>query len=342
MKRVVEWLKKLLSAEFVLMWVLLLMILFFSYRSSTFRSLDNLLEILRASGINAILVLGLTWIVAAGEIDVSFPDIAALSSITAVALVTRGLPWWLAILIAILVCSLYGLLSGVLINVFKFKSLIATIGVAVLAKSSAYIIGGGSPIYLNTTNKTVDAIMFGKIGGVIPILAVIVLVLYLAAKFLQDQTKLGQYLYALGENRTAAFEAGIPKNRIFYSFFILSAVLAAAGGILLATSFSAGQPNFQGTFFVDGLTAVFLGALMIKLGKTNVIGTYFGAIFIMVLGNGLTLLNIPFFYSLIIKGILMVIGVTVIAFSESGFFMKRKTNDGDAAEKIIQEGRKTT
>lgn len=341
MKKVLEGLKKIFSAEFVLLWVLLLLVLFFSYQSPTFRSLDNLLEVLRASGINAILVLGLTWIVAAGEIDVSFPDIAALSSMIAVALVSKGLSWWLAILIAIVVCSMYGLLGGVLVNVFKFKSLIATIGVAVLAKSSAYIVGGGSPIYLNTTNKTVDAIMFGKIAGVIPILVVLVLVLYLAAKFLQDQTKLGQYLYALGENRTAAYEAGIPKNSIFYSFFVLSAALAAAGGILLATSFSAGQPNFQGTFFVDGLTAVFLGALMIKLGKTNVIGTYFGAIFIMVLGNGLTLMNIPFFYSLIIKGILMVIGVTVIAFSESSLLMKRKSGDTAVVEQISKEERKS-
>lgn len=324
MKTIYSWIRKLFTPEYVLLWVLFLMILYFSIASPTFRSVDNLLEILRASGINAILVLGLTWIVAAGEIDVAFPDIAALSSMILVSLVTKGMDWGYAILIAVAVCSLYGLLSGVLVNVFKFRALIATIGVSVLAKSTAYIVGKGSPIYLNNTNKTVEAIMFGKVADFFPILAIVVLVLYLGASFLQNQTKLGQYLYALGENRAAAFEAGIPKNMIFYSFFMFSAALAAGGGVLLVTSFSAGQPNFQGTFFVDGLTAVFLGALMIKLGKPNVIGTYFGAIFIMVLGNGLTLMNIPFFYGLIIKGILMVIGVTVIAFSESEFLCKRR------------------
>jgi ribose transport system permease protein len=324
MKRILSWIRKLFSPEYILLWMLLILIVFFSIKSPTFRTTANLLEVLRSSGINAILVLGLTWIVASGEFDVAFPDIAALSSMVLVYLVTQGIAWGYAILLAILVSCLFGLLSGVLVNVFKFRALIATIGVSVLAKSTAYIIGKGSPIYLININKSVERIMFGRIANLIPILAVIVLVMYLAANFLQNQTKLGQYLYALGENREASYEAGIPKKMIFYSFFVLSAALAAGGGVLLATSFSAGQPNFAGTLFIDGLTAVFLGALMIKPGKPNVIGTYFGAIFIMVLGNGLTLLNIPFYYGLIIKGFLMVLGVTVVAFSGTDFFEKRR------------------
>jgi len=324
MKHIFSIIRKIFSTEYILLWMLLIVIVFFSIQSPTFRTITNLMTILRQSGIIQILVLGLTWIVAAGEFDVAFPDIAALSSMVLVYFVTNGLAWGYAILLAILVSGLFGLISGVLVNVFKFRALIATIGVAVIAKSTAYIIGRGSPIYLVNINKTVEEIMFGRIGDLIPILAVIVLVLYIGATFLQNQTKLGQYLYALGENREAAFEAGIPKNMIFYSFFILSAALAAGGGILLATSFSSGQPNFAGTLFIDGLTAVFLGALMIKPGKPNVIGTYFGAIFIMVLGNGLTLLNIPFYYGLIIKGLLMTLGVAVVAFSGTDFFANRR------------------
>lgn len=338
MKLILSWIKKLFSPEYILLWMLVILIAYFSIKSPTFRSVSNLLEVLRSSGINAILVLGLTWIVAAGEFDVAFPDFAALSSMVLVYFVTRGMAWGYAILLAIVVCCLFGLLSGVLVNVFKFRALIATIGVSVVAKSTAYIIGRGSPIYLITFNRTVESIMFGRIGNLVPILAVIVLVMYLAANFLQNQTKLGQYLYAIGENREAAFEAGIPRKMILYSFFILSAALAAGGGVLLATSFSAGQPNFAGTLFIDGLTAVFLGALMIKPGKPNVIGTYFGAIFIMVLGNGLTLLNIPFYYGLIIKGVLMIIGVIVVAFSGTDFFSKRRVKNLEESLPTVEIG----
>jgi ribose transport system permease protein len=225
--------------------------------------------------------------------------------------VMNGLSWGVAILIALVVCGLFGFFSGVLINVFKVHALIATIGVTTIAKATAYIIGGGSAIYYNRIDPTINLLVYGKLYG-IPFLVIIILIIYLAAAFLQNQTRVGQYLYAVGENRQAAHEAGIPEKTILYVFYILSAFMAAFGGVILSASFQAGQPNFQGSFFVDGLTAVFLGALVFKAGRPNVLGTLIGAIFIMVLGNGLTMLNVPFFYGVIIKGLLMVVGVVVI------------------------------
>jgi len=82
---------------------------------------------------------------------------------------------------------------------------------------------------------------------------------------------------------------------------------------------------------VDGLTAVFLGAMVFRVGKPNVIGTLVGALFIMVLGNGLTLLGTPFYYSLIIKGILMVVGVVIIALSRSNRYKQWRVQRRQAA-----------
>ena len=321
MKTLISQVRKAFAIQYLFLWILLLLVLYFSLASPTFRRVDNLLEIARSSVVNAVLVLGLTWIVAAGDIDVTFPDIAALSGMVVAWCVINDFSWGLAILAGLLVGALYGLLSGILINVFKFRALIATIGVATLAKSSAYYIGKGGPIYLARIDSDVEYIVYGKVAGV-PVLVLIVIAIYLVASFIENNTKLGRYLYALGENRQAALEAGINEKRIIYSFFVLSAVLAAGGGILLVATFTSGQPNYQGTYFVDGLTAVFLGAMVIKIGKPNVIGTLIGAIFIMVLGNGLTLLNTPFYYSLIIKGILMVVGVIIIALSRSERFKR--------------------
>jgi ribose transport system permease protein len=318
-------LKRAFEPQFVLIWILLAIVSFFAISSSAFRSPQNLLEIVRSASINAVLVLGLTWIVAMGEIDVTFPDIAALSSVVCALSVSSGLPWGISIFLALLAGSLYGLLSGILINVFKFRALIATIGVTTLVKATAYILGKGGPIYLNRIDFSIQFLVYGKIAG-IPVLFLIILILYILASFLQNQTKLGQYLYAIGENRQAALEAGIPEKKITYSFFILSALLASAGGILLLVSFTSGQPNFQGTYFIDGLTAVFLGALVIKAGKPNVIGTFIGAILIMVLGNGMTLLGVPFYIGLITKGILMMAGVLVIAFTRSRALRLKRTS----------------
>jgi ribose transport system permease protein len=322
MKNLRSTLARMFEPQYLLIWVLALMVVIFSILSPAFRTRANLVEILRSACINAVLVLGLTWIVAMGEIDVTFPDVAAFGSMVTALGVMNGLSWGLAILLGLLASSIWGILNGVLINVFKVRALIATIGIATIAKSCAYIIGGGNPIYLQIINPGVQFLVYGKIAQ-IPVLFMIVLVLYLIANFLQNQTKLGQYLYALGENRQAALEAGIPEKPIIYSFYILSATLAAAGGVLQLTSFSAGQPNFQGSYFVDGLTAVFLGALVIKAGKPNVIGTLIGAILIMVLGNGLTLLGVPFYVGIIIKGLLMLLGVAVIAYSRYRLSQRR-------------------
>jgi ribose transport system permease protein len=324
MKKMNSRFTRIFEPQYLLIWVLALMVIIFSILSPAFRTRANLVEILRSACINAVLVLGLTWIVAMGEIDVAFPDVAAFGSMVTALGVMNGLPWGWAILIGLLSSSIWGLISGILINVFKVRALIATIGIATIAKSCAYIVGKGGPIYLPAINPVVQFLVYGKIAQ-IPILFLIVLGLYLIASFLQNQTKLGQYLYALGENRQAALQAGIPEKPIIYSFYILSATLAAAGGVLQMSSFTAGQPNFQGSYFVDGLTAVFLGALVIKAGKPNVIGTLIGAILIMTLGNGLTLLGVPFYVGIIIKGLLMLLGVTVIAVSRYRLSQRRRT-----------------
>jgi len=323
MKKVLSKLASLFEPQYLLIWVLAIIVIIFSILSPAFRTRSNLVEILRSACINAVLVLGLTWIVAMGEIDVTFPDVAAFGSMVTAFCVMNHLPWGLAILIGLLVSAIWGLINGILINVFKVRALIAIIGITTIAKASAYIVGKGSPIYLPVINPGVQFLVYGKIAQ-IPVLFLIVLGIYLIASFLQNHTKLGQYLYALGENRQAALEAGIPEKPIIYSFYILSATLAAAGGVLQLASFTAGQPNFQGSYFVDGLTAVFLGALVIKAGKPNVIGTLIGAILIMVLGNGLTLLGVPFFVGIIIKGLLMLLGVAVIAVSRYRLSQRRR------------------
>jgi len=312
MKKVLTGILKIFQPQYLLIWVLLLMVLVFSFLSPAFHTSDNLFEIVRSACTNAVMVLGLTWIIAMGEMDVTFPDIAAFGSMVTAFCVMRGMNWGPAILIAAAASCVFGLINGVLINVFKVRSLIVTIGITTIAKAMANILGKGSAIYLARIDPAINFLVYGKIAGV-PLLFIVVLILYIIAAVLQNQTKLGQYLYALGENRQAAMEAGIPEKKIIYAFFILSVLLASLGGVLLSASFSSGQPNFQGSYFVDGLTAVFLGALVIKIGKPNVIGTFIGAIIIMVLTNGMTLLGVPFFVGIIIKGILMLLGVVMIA-----------------------------
>ncbi len=304
----------LFRPQYVLLWVLLVMVAVFMTVSPSFRTVENFMDILRASGIIAVLVLGLTWIVAAGEIDVSFPDVAAFSSVITAVCIQKGMGWVAAPLVAILAGTAFGLLSGSLVVFFRFPSLIATIAVATVAKATALTIGKGGPISVDAVSPTIHFLVHGTVGGV-PVLIFIVAAIYMGFAYLQNCTMLGQHLYALGENRQAALEAGIREKKIVLSVFVLSALLASCGGVLSIASFRSGKPGLGSEYFIDGLTAVFLGAMIIKAGKPNVIGTLIGAVMLSALGIGLTPIGVREYVGDMIKGGLMIFGIVIIAVS---------------------------
>ena len=120
----------LFQAQYGLIWVALLMVAVFAVSSDVFRTAGNLLEILRQSGILAIMAIGLTWIVATGEIDVSFADIAAFTGVMTAVLLKAGFSWGPTFIIATLLGTVFGVISGSLVIYFKFPALIATLAVS--------------------------------------------------------------------------------------------------------------------------------------------------------------------------------------------------------------------
>ena len=307
---------KLFQPQFGLIWLLFAMVLIFSITSNAFRTPANLLEILRSSGIYAILVLGLTWVVATGELDVSFASVAALVSMVTAYLIKIGLPIGVIVILALAVGTLVGIINGLMVSYLKIPSLIATIATGFTATAIAKVMGEGKPIFIVVQSKIVYGFVYGKIFG-IPVLFLTALLIYLACRFLQDRTIMGQHLYALGENRQATQEAGINSSKIVLYYFILSSVMSAIAGILVTAQFGSGQHEIGGgnAVMIEGFTAVFLGAMVIKTGKPNVIGTLIGVIILTVLVNWITLLGLPTFIVWLTRGTLLLVGVTIVTLS---------------------------
>ena len=307
---------KLFQPQFGLIWLLFAMVLVFSITSNAFRTPENLLEILRSSGIYAILVLGLTWVVATGELDVSFASVAALVSMVTAYLIKIGLPIGVIVILALAVGTLVGIINGLMVSYLKIPSLIATIATGFTATAIAKVMGEGKPIFIVVQSKIVYGFVYGKIFG-IPVLFLTALLIYLACRFLQDRTIMGQHLYALGENRQATQEAGINSSKIVLYYFILSSVMSAIAGILVTAQFGSGQHEIGGgnAVMIEGFTAVFLGAMVIKTGKPNVIGTLIGVIILTVLVNWITLLGLPTFIVWLTRGTLLLVGVTIVTLS---------------------------
>jgi ribose/xylose/arabinose/galactoside ABC-type transport system permease subunit len=308
--------RQLLQSQFGLIWLLAAMVIVFSITSSAFRTPENLLEILRSSGIYAILVLGLTWVVAVGELDVSFASAAALVSMVTAYLINMDISMGVIVLLALAAGTTVGIINGIMVSYMKIPSLIATIATGFTATAIAKVMGEGSPIFITAGSKIVHEFVYGKLFGV-PVLFLTALIIYLACRFLQDRTIMGQHLYALGENRQATQEAGINASKIIFYYFILSSVMASIAGILVTAQFGSGQHEIGGgnAVMIEGFTAVFLGAMVIKAGKPNVIGTLIGVIILTVLVNWITLLGLPTFIVWLTRGTLLLVGVTIVTLS---------------------------
>ena len=303
---------------------LLVMVVFvtFALMRPAFVSPGNIHGMMMSASIAALMFLGLTWIIAAGEIDVSFMSVAALSNMTVAGLVAAGSGWGVATLGGIGIGIGFGLLNATLVAVLRLPALVITIASGALAASLAAAIGLGTSITLGGTGY-VGQILDLRIG-VVPLLAIIIVAIYAVSWYVQERLTLGRYIYAMEQNRAAVAEAGVPVNRILFMLYVLSGLVSAIAGILLVGALSSGQPYLGTSYFIDGLTSVLLGGMALKFGKPNVIGTMTAVVFLTGLLNGAALLGWTDSQRQIVRGSLLLIGVGLVVLARSRTH-KRKT-----------------
>jgi ribose/xylose/arabinose/galactoside ABC-type transport system permease subunit len=299
-----------LLERYGLLAMLIILIAVFSVASPDFARFDNAMTMLRIASISAIMFMGLTWVIASGEIDLTFSAIAALSGTLLARLVENGTGWPAASALALLSGVALGAMNGALVGLLGLPALITTIASSSFIGACAIILGQGRPIYI-TNPGFITELVNAQLAGV-PLVAALTVFLYLGGWYAENRLIVGHYLRALPENREAAVQAGIPTRGILFWLFVFSGTTSAVAGLLLAGELNSGQPMIGGSFFLDGLTVVFLGAMVIKPGQPNSIGTAIGVIMLAVLSNGLTPLGWPNYAWQIIKGVLLLAGVSIV------------------------------
>lgn len=291
---------------------LLVLVVFvaFAVLRPTFIAPGNIHGMLLSAAIAALMFLGLTWLVAAGEIDVSFMSVAALANMVVAGMVQAEYGWGAACLGGIGIGIIFGLLNASLVAGLRLPALVTTIATGGLAASIAAAIGLGTSISLSNTGF-VGALLDLKFG-IVPAIAVIVAVIYAVSWVVQERLTFGHYVYAIEQNRAAVAEAGVPVHRMLFLLYVLSGVVSALAGVLLAANLSSGQPYLGTSYFLDGLTAVLLGGMALKPGKPNVIGTLTAVIFLIGLLNGAALLGWTDSQRQIVRGLLLLVGVGLV------------------------------
>ena len=310
--------KKIFRAEFMLFYILVIVFVFFCFACGpSFYTARNITNILKSAGPLAIMLFGVTWVVASGKTDVAFPEIGSLTSMTFAYYYLAGTTSVLSAFFGIASGLLMGVLSAFLIIKMKFNPLISTIAVSTAGGALAISYSGGSVIKISAiASKTFLYSLCQWKVGVFPMVFLIASAIALFMWFIQDRTKFGQYIYAIGDNPQAVREAGISIWKVDLILYMVSALCAAFAGLIYTiTVFTSGQPIMGTSFFLNGFTIVFLGALAIKLGKCNILGTLISAVILSCMTNGLTQLGAHYSVTQLSKGILLLVGVGVVTFT---------------------------
>ncbi|SJZ32731.1 ABC transporter permease [Selenihalanaerobacter shriftii] len=277
-----------------------------SFASDYFLTTHNLINVARQVSINAILALGMTFVILTGGIDLSVGSVLALSAAVTGGLLSGGSSVIIAIIGGILVGTLLGLLNGLMVAKADMPAFIVTLGMMTIARGLTLIYSGGRPI--SGFDKTFRFIGSGYLAS-IPIPVIIMALALLIAYIILTKVPYGRYVYAIGGNEEAAKLSGINTDVVKTGVYAISGFLAAVSGVILTARLNSAQPTAGSGYELDAIAAVVLGGTSLAGGQGGIIGTIIGALIIGVLNNGLNLLNVSSFYQLVAKGAVILIAV---------------------------------
>ena len=289
----------------------LLVLLFFAAFAENFASLGNLAIVLKETAFLAILAIGFALALTTAELDLSIADVASLAAVATGALIQGGAAPAVAVLVGLGVGLGAGVLNGLTVTVLKVPSLIATLGMAAVAKGLGFMITQGVA-FVGRWPREFTGLGRGSLLGVSNLIWWMAGIGFLAWLLLK-WTRTGLHMVATGEADEAARLAGIRTGRMKRLGLALAGLLAGVTAVLLAASLSSATPNMAADHFLYAIAAVLLGMTMFEPGRPNVIGTVFAALVLKVLGNGLVLLGAAYYVQDIVLGVIIIGSVALSA-----------------------------
>ena len=278
----------------------------FTIANSRFLSLANFMNIFQQVAVVAIAAFGMTWVILLGEIDLSVGSIIAVAGMVGAQSLALGTGFPAALLITIIAGAILGAVNGLLTARLLLPSFIVTVATMSIYRGLVSLPTGGAPLMISDPNW--QAIGASHFLGV-PLIIWILLVLFLANHIALSMTVFGRETYLTGGNREAALYSGIRVNRIKIIIFTLSGVMSAIAGILPSSRLYSAQTNAGLSYELDAIAAAVLGGTSLSGGVGTMPGTLIGALIIGVLNNGMNMLSVPYFYQLIVKGVVIIIAV---------------------------------
>lgn len=299
------------GAVFIL---LVALVIGFTAAEPAFININNLMSILQAVSVVAILGAGVTVTLAVGGFDLSIGAVAASSVMAAsYAMIVWGLGVFATVPLVLAFGALVGLLNAFVIVRLKVPDLLATLSMMFLLSGLQLIPTAGRSISAGlilpdgtTAGGAYDPrfLLIGRhsVFATVPVAVVLMALVAIVLYVLTERTRIGRLLFATGGNEVATRLAGASTTRLKTLAYVISGTLASLGGIIVAARVGRGDVSSGGSLLMDAVAASLIGFTVMGLRRPNVLGTIVGAVFVGVLLNGLTMLNAPYYTQDFVKG----------------------------------------
>jgi ribose transport system permease protein len=306
---------RLLPVYGLVILTVLLILLFSILLPNTFPTLLNLRSIISDKAIIMLLSLGVMIPMSVGRIDLTVGYGIVLWHILAISLQTMyGFSWPVAVITVLLLGAIMGLLNGLLVEVAKIDSFIATLGTGTVLYALALWHSGGRQV-VGALDPTFYALSTKMLFG-LPITGYYVIAIAVLMYVIYEYLPIGRYLYAIGASPKAAALNGIPVRKFVMGSFVASGLMTALAGVLLAAKLRIGQASVGLEFLLPALVGAFLGSTTIKPGRVNVWGTMIGVIILAVGISGIQQFGGSFWVEPMFNGVTLIVAIGIAGYAQ--------------------------
>jgi len=301
---------KLISIEgVVILTAFVLMVIFFSLKADSFLIPDSIRYYINEAVPIFIIIVGLTFVIIAGGIDLSIGSVLGLSAGTSLMVSMWGWPFWVAVIVGVSTGLAFGLLNAVIITIFKVNDFIVTLGTLYIAAGSLTVLT--DKVQLTGTEdasfQRISDLSFLGLTSSIWIAIVIIVVFELVLL----KSPFGRRIFATGIGEVPALISGINTQRTKFVAYLISGGLAGFGGVLLASHLNSVQSGLAGGYELTAIASAVLGGISLAGGRGSVWRAIVGALFLTTLNQGLLLMGIDPLIFQIVTGLCILIGVIV-------------------------------
>lgn len=291
----------------------LVIFVIFTITSKNFCTSTNLLMLLRQMSMLTIIAMGFTFVMGAGGFDMSIGNLTGLINMLFTIVLLNTNSFLLALLVSLLVGVIVGFINGTLVAYVGLPDFIATFAVGSIVYGLKMLITKGNPIFFTADVPKIATTIGQGYLGPIPLPVIFMLLYVIVGCFVLNKTSFGRRIYAIGGNPTACIFAGINVKKYRRLTFIISGFSVALAAVILTSRLGSGQPLAGEEFLMDAIAVTFLSSTMFGDGEPTGAGTFVGAFIVGMLNNGLTMLNVPYYFQYITKGLVVIFAVVLSA-----------------------------